>query len=160
MKPAIRDFNTSGPNIRAEHYTLEREALVQKGVRLVHKKRYFTIWAPRQSGKSTYFHLLADALRKEGYIPCWVNFENFTTSSLGSFLIKFSFAIKKYWQLDVSGMELSNIFNTIEAITDKKFVLIVDEIEGVNPEYFGQFLHCIRNLYFCAQKHNQAPSCI
>ncbi|MDZ7879736.1 MAG: hypothetical protein U5L45_18810 [Saprospiraceae bacterium] len=30
---------------------------------MVHKSRYFTIWASRQRGKSTYFRLLADDLR-------------------------------------------------------------------------------------------------
>ena len=44
-------FNTSGPNIEAEHYTLMRDNYIKKGVTLVNQKRYFTIWAPRQTGK-------------------------------------------------------------------------------------------------------------
>jgi hypothetical protein len=53
----MRSFNTSGPNILEKHYTLPRLALIEKGKRLVHDDRYFTIWAPRQAGKSTYFRL-------------------------------------------------------------------------------------------------------
>lgn len=153
MFTAKRYFNTSGPNIRAEHYTLERPIFIQKGLRLVHQKRYFTIWAPRQTGKSTYFKLLAEALSKQGYLPCWVNFENFATSSMEAFLESFSFAIQDYWGIDVAGLELSRIFNTIARITDKKLVLIIDEVEGINPEYFGQFLHGIRNLYHSRERH-------
>jgi predicted AAA+ superfamily ATPase len=63
----MRSFNTSGPNLPAEHYTLERSALIEKGVDLIRKKRYFTIWAPRQTGKSTYFRLLANTAQKEGF---------------------------------------------------------------------------------------------
>ena len=59
---SMRYFNTSGPNITAQHYTLMRPQLVAKGLDKVHKDRYFTIWAPRQTGKSTYFRLLADQL--------------------------------------------------------------------------------------------------
>ena len=61
----MRSFNTSGPNIPAEHYTLERSGLIARGVELIQKKHYFTIWAPRQTGKSTYFRLLADAAQEQ-----------------------------------------------------------------------------------------------
>jgi hypothetical protein len=153
MFTAKRYFNTSGPNIWARHYTLSRPAVVRKGINLVEDLRYFTIWAPRQTGKSTYFKLLAEALSKQGYLPCWVNFENFATSSMEAFLESFSFAIQDYWGIDVAGLELSRIFNTIARITDKKLVLIIDEVEGINPEYFGQFLHGIRNLYHSRERH-------
>ncbi len=51
----MRYFNTSGPNIIKEHYTLMRPELVAEGLSAVNQSRYFTIWAPRQTGKSTYF---------------------------------------------------------------------------------------------------------
>jgi predicted AAA+ superfamily ATPase len=63
----MRSFNTSGPNIIEEHYTLPRLDWVERGKEMVYKKRYFTIWAPRQTGKSTYFRLLDNTLRAEGY---------------------------------------------------------------------------------------------
>ncbi|MDQ1351349.1 MAG: hypothetical protein QG657_1651, partial [Acidobacteriota bacterium] len=58
IQTAKRYFNTSGPNIPTKHYTLYRADLVEKGIQLVKGERYFTIWAPRQTGKSTYFLLL------------------------------------------------------------------------------------------------------
>ena len=66
----MREFNTSGPNIPDRHYTLPRLDWVRKGKELIHKERYFTIWAPRQTGKSTYFRFLAEALQQEGYKVC------------------------------------------------------------------------------------------
>ena len=83
----MRSFNTSGPNIPAEHYTLPRLDWIEKGKALVHLKRYFTIWAPRQTGKSTYFRFLAEALQQEGYKVCHVNFEDFKEESKEDFLI-------------------------------------------------------------------------
>lgn len=55
----MRSFNTSCPNIPHEHYTVVRNDLIKKGIELVVSRRYFTIWAPRQTGKSTYFGQLA-----------------------------------------------------------------------------------------------------
>jgi len=34
----MRYFNTSGPNIQKEHYTLKRKELIKKGVSMVEKK--------------------------------------------------------------------------------------------------------------------------
>jgi AAA-like domain len=153
MRPAIRYFNTSGPNIRAEHYTLERPALVKKGMRLVHNKRYFTIWSPRQSGKSTYFRLLAEALMADGYNVCHINVEQFMSASLEDFLIYLRFELTRQWQIDFSDLSLANIFSKIGSISDQKMVLIVDEIEGVNPVYFSHFLHTIRSMYHSREHH-------
>ena len=82
----MRYFNTSGPNIVEEHYTLMRPQLIEKGLDKIHKNRYFTIWAPRQTGKSTYFRLLADSLETEGYKVAYVNFENFKDATLEAFM--------------------------------------------------------------------------
>ena len=78
----MRKFNTSGPNILKEHYTIIRKNIINKGIELVKEKRYFTIWAPRQTGKSTYFRLLASELEKDGYKVVHINFENYKTASL------------------------------------------------------------------------------
>ena len=149
----MRQFNTSGPNILAEHYTLPRLDLIEKGKDLVYRNRYFTIWAPRQTGKSTYFRLLATALEKEGYLVCHINFENYLKSSLSSFMERLVLTLEQAWDINFKGLELSQVFHKIEQIKDKKLVLIIDEVEGINPEYFGEFLHTIRNAYHSRETH-------
>ena len=150
----MREFNTSGPNILKEHYTIIRQNIINKGIRLVNKKRYFTIWAPRQTGKSTYFRLLANELEKDSYKVAHINFENFKTASLESFLYLFKMKLKEFWNVDFSKeTEISQIFNLIQEIKDKKFVLIIDEVEGINKKYFGEFLHSIRNVYHSRETH-------
>jgi hypothetical protein len=121
---------------------------------LVESKRYFTIWAPRQTGKSTYFGQLAKRLSKNGYKVAHINFENYKNASLGSFIYTLCVELKKQWMLDFSGeTELAKIFQLISEINDQKCVLIIDEVEGINPLYFGDFLHSIRNLYHSRQSH-------
>ena len=82
----MRYFNTSGPNILEKHYTIPRLDIVEEGAKKIYDERYFTIWAPRQTGKSTYFKLLADKLETEGYRVAYVNFENYREATLESFL--------------------------------------------------------------------------
>jgi hypothetical protein len=149
----MREFNTSGPNNITEHYTLARLALIEKGKKLVKKSRYFTIWAPRQTGKSTYFQMLAEVLEQEDYRVCYVSFENYKDGSMRAFLNELCARIEEYWGIDFSGYELQEIFTAISKIKDKKYVLIIDEVEGINPEFFGTVLHSIRNLYHSRTKH-------
>lgn len=149
----MRYFNTSGPNIVEEHYTLMRPELIEEGLDKIHKNRYFTIWAPRQTGKSTYFRLLADRLETEGYKVAYVNFENFRDEPLLAFLNNFHFHLYQFWGVDYSGLGLGDTFTEISKINDRKLVLIVDEVEGINSEFFGQFLHAIRNLYHSRMTH-------
>ena len=149
----MREFNTSGPNIPEKHYTLPRLDLVKKGKQLVYKDRYFTIWAPRQTGKSTFFRFLAGALEEEGYKACYVNFENFRHESKEDFLIRLKDALRDQWGIDFPQDTIAGVFQQIENIATEKCVLIIDEVEGINAEFFGDVLHAIRNAYHSREKH-------
>ena len=150
----MRYFNTSGPNISSQHYTIERKDLIIKGIQLVEKERYFTIWAPRQTGKSTYFGQLAQKLKEQGYKVAHINFENYKNASLNSFIYELAKNFKEYWNIDLrKETEIAKIFSLISEIKDAKFALIIDEVEGINSEYFGDFLHSIRNAYHSRQNH-------
>jgi len=150
----MREFNTSGPNIPRQHYTLMRTKQLEQGIKLVEKDRYFTIWAPRQTGKSTYFRQLAAELEKLDYKVAHINFESYRNASLESFLKRLTRHLKENWGVDFSKeKDISNIFELIENIRNKKCVLIIDEVEGINKEYFGDFLHSIRNAYHSREEH-------
>ena len=150
----MKHFNTSGPNIPERHYTIFRNNLIAKGEALVQQERYFTIWAPRQTGKSTFFLQLADKLVEQDYKIAQVNFENFRNASLPTFLYELSKHIHSGWGLDLNTeTELAGFFSRISENTTDRCVLIIDEVEGINPEYFGDFLHSISNLYHSSHKH-------
>jgi hypothetical protein len=150
----MRHFNTSGPNILPKHYTLLRPNIIKEGLSKVIDDRYFTIWAPRQTGKSTYFRLLADKLELQGYRVAHVNFENYKEASLEDFINTFSNELTRYWHHDFPVHSLQGIFQTIRNANDNKWVLIIDEVEGINPVFFGQFLHSIRNVYHNRNEHS------
>ena len=149
----MKKFNTSGPNIHSKHYTIKRIELINKGIELVEDERYFTIWAPRQTGKSTYFGQLAKALEKKDYKVAQISFEGYIKTSLKIFLEELTYQLNNFWNTKFIDTELSEIFNDISRIKDKKCVLIIDEVEEINPEYIGSFLHSIRRVYHSREKH-------
>jgi len=151
----MKRFNTSGPNIPEKHYTIERTNIIRRGVDLINDERYFTIWAPRQTGKSTFFRQMADKLVENGYKVAHINFENYKSASLDSFTYTLFGEIRNQWGIDFTKeKEISKVFQLISEHKDQKLVLIIDEVEGINPEYFGEFLHSIRNVYHSRQSHS------
>jgi hypothetical protein len=153
IEKIMRYFNTSGPNIIAKHYTLMRSQLVEEGLEKILDSRYFTIWAPRQTGKSTYFRLLLTVLEQKGYKVAHINFENYKTADMPSFLYELQSQLLKFWGYDWLGLTLQSTFSKISQIQDDKLVLIIDEVEGINPLFFGEFLHSIRNVYHSRAEH-------
>ena len=149
----MRYFNSSGPNVIEQHYTLMRSELVKKGLAKVHKERYFTIWAPRQTGKSTYFQLLTYQLEAEGYKVAHVNLENYINATLDSLLDELVVCLRYFWGIDFTGDTLQGIFTKISDMKDDKLVLVIDEVEGINPDLFGVFLHSIRSAYHSRSRH-------
>lgn len=153
IKKAKRYFNTSGPNIPEEHYTLGRQKLIDTGIEMVKNRRYFTIWAPRQTGKSTYFRLMAKQLETMGYDVLHTNLENYQNASEDVFLSFIASEFRRQLKITVKSGTIAGLHDELRELKEKKIVLIIDEIEGLNPDIFGQFLHTIRNLYHYRDDH-------
>ena len=149
----MRKFNTSGPNIPEENYTLPRLGLIESGKKLVHNNRYFTIWAPRQTGKSTYFRLLADALREEGYKVALVDCKHFGDMSIQGFLDVFHSTLQESWGITISSDSIVTTFNKISTIKTPKLVLIIDGVDNINPSFLGNFLISIRVVFHSRSDH-------
>jgi len=155
----MRTFCTEGPVDPRKNYFVPRTILVQKGLAKVEDWRYFTIFAPRQSGKTTYFQFLIDAILQEkpNWLPLWVSFESYGKLGEKAFLQSFS----RDLNLSLSRIQASEIlpevpswermkgnFLGLLAQGGKQGILVIDEVEGVkNPETLNAFLHLIRSIY-------------
>jgi hypothetical protein len=62
-----RFFNTGGPNNPADHYTLPVLARLPEVRKLIERKLYFVLHAPRQVGKTTTLMALGRELTAEGH---------------------------------------------------------------------------------------------
>jgi len=55
----MRYFNTLGPVNQTEHYVVSRRELITDLVMQIERGTYFTLYAPRQMGKTTLMRDLA-----------------------------------------------------------------------------------------------------
>lgn len=154
----MRVFNTSGPCDPDKHYTVMREALVAEGQKLVDDGRYFTIFAPRQAGKTTYFQLLFRQLQPDGYLPIWISFEGLHTIGRTKF-----YATMREYLLQELGNHNIDIAQPIEDQVDfQRFftqlpghvVLVIDEFEAIPDVALSELLHIFRAMYQRRQYHS------
>lgn len=92
-------------------------------------------------------------MEKNGYKVTHVNLENYKDATIKSLFNYLFRVIKNNWDVTLESESFSDLQNDIEKINDRKCVLIIDEIEGLNPALYGQFLHTIRNLYHSREAH-------
>ena len=74
----MRTFSTYGPVNPQDHYVVSRTEELADFIKRVKLGRYIVIFAPRQTGKTTFFQWALDALAAdtgETYFPIEVNFE-------------------------------------------------------------------------------------
>lgn len=156
----MRYFNTSGPCDPEKHYTVMREALVAQGAQLVAQGRYFTIFAPRQSGKTTYFQLLLRTLREKKFSPIWISFEGLKTLSREDFYRALNSrlalelrdqAINADFTIQ-SQLDLETFFKNLKEGTPP-IVLVIDEFEDIPDVVLSEVMHIFRSLYHKKQHH-------
>lgn len=156
----MRYFNTSGPCDPEKHYTVLREALVAQGTQLAEQGRYFTIFAPRQSGKTTYFQLLLRTLREKNFTPIWISFEGVKTLDRDGFyrvlndrlLLELREQEAAIDFLIESQIDLESLFKTLKD-TIAPIVLVIDEFEDIPDAVLGEVMHIFRSLYHKKQHH-------
>ncbi len=162
-----KEFNITGLCFPAEHYMADVSRKLARTYDLVELGKYFIIHRPRQYGKTTLLHSLADMLRKTGeYIVFNTSFEGigdviFTDEKIFApgfvrLLARYSTAYAPFltgWlESKVSGTknleDVSAVITEMAAQTDKKIVLIIDEVDkSSNNQLFVSFLAMLRSKY-------------
>jgi hypothetical protein len=152
----MREFNTSGPCNPSLHYTVMREELIAAGQEKVRKGRYFTLFAPRQSGKTTYFQLLLETLKDENFIPCWISFENLNTVSKEFFYQELNNQLHQELaelQIKKTITNQVDLVRFFEEIKTKSIVLVIDEFEGIPDVVLSEVMHSFRQMYHRKKYH-------
>ena len=168
----MKTFSTYGPVNPEDHYVVSRKTELADFINRVKQGRYIVIFAPRQTGKTTFFQWALDALitdRQETYFPIELNFEIYEDYNVSDFYpslyesiyeeIKCVFEKRGYVPSETLNRYLENTkltdhvamlrffqqFGTI--LGDEKLVLIIDEFDGIPSDAVGGFLHALRNIY-------------
>ncbi|RKZ80702.1 MAG: hypothetical protein DRR19_23180 [Candidatus Parabeggiatoa sp. nov. 1] len=152
----MREFNTSGPCHPALHYTVMREALIAKGFDKVRTGRYFTLFAPRQFGKTTYFQLLAEAVKKEGFTPIWISFDKLKTATKKAFYQDLNYQLHQRLAKHQIKNTIANQIDMVdffEQCKNQSLVLVIDEFEDIPDSVLTEMMHAFRQMYHQKQYH-------
>lgn len=170
----MRYFNIYGPVNENEHYVVPRTELVANLVAQIERGTYFTIYAPRQVGKTTLLRRLRDVLQeKSDYLPLSFTFEAFESVPVAGFLSAFSKDIVKGLttilhnqgdaratviqeklinNLPTDILALRDFFAQLaELLPNRRLVLIIDEFDGTPQEAISGLLQIWREIYLSYQ---------
>ncbi len=142
---------------------------------MVDQGRYFSIFAPRQSGKTTCFEDFCEKLEKDPmYIAIILGFEAYKSLDKSEFYrdVQEDLYSRLIRRLDVVGcpnldavkdfldsyqlkdhISFRIFFNKLHQIIDaKKIVIIIDEFDGIPISELENFLTILRKLYHQCKK--------
>ena len=162
-----KKFNITGLCFPQEHYMADVSKKLEQAYTMVENGDYFIINRPRQYGKTTTLYTLADTLRKTGdYIVLNTSFEGIGDIVFNDekvFSQGFVGILAKYASIYMPQTEkwllktapkihslkmLENMLTEFVNKTDKKVVLMIDEVDkSSNNQLFISFLAMLRNKY-------------
>ena len=167
----MRRFGTQGPVHPDKNYVVSRASELADFIRRVKEGRYIVIFAPRQTGKTTFFQRALDVFVGEepAYFPIPLNFEVYedcTPSVFYSGLYAdiceeienvfarrgevFSEALAEFLEnAEITDhLSMGRFFRRFSSfLGDQRVILIIDEFDGIPKEAVRGFLHSFRRIY-------------
>ena len=168
---ATKYFETRGPVDAAVNYVVSRKAELADFIARVKRGRYIVMFAPRQTGKTTFFRwALAELAAADAtYFPIQLNFEIYAGYPAARFYPHFAKklreAIERVFRTRNIAMppplaqflanaqiadrvEMLDFFEAVgQHLTDYRVVLLIDEFDGIPSEAVTGFLHSLRHIY-------------
>ena len=168
----MKTFSTYGPVNPKEHYVVSRAEELADFIKRVKLGRYIVIFAPRQTGKTTFFQWALEALAAdtaETYFPIELNFEVYEDYTAPDFYPSLYRRIcreitRVYQKRDAVPSEvlkqlledtkltdhvaMMEFFEQLgEILGDEKLVIIIDEFDGIPQDALRGFLRSLRSIY-------------
>ncbi|MCG9127012.1 AAA-like domain-containing protein [Candidatus Poribacteria bacterium] len=171
----MRRFGTQGPVHPDRNYIVTRTEEIDDFIRRIQDGRYIVVFAPRQTGKTTFFLRALEVLANPEsiYLTIQLNFEEYHNSHQSIFythlLQDIYDEIEKALQLRnerisnslqtyiddadlTEHISMRRFFMGLEKIIRKEYnieriILIIDEFDGIPEEAVTGFLHSLRRIY-------------
>lgn len=164
----FRTFNTSGLCFPERHYMVDPLQRLDEVEGLIKEGLYFTIHAPRQTGKTTYLYAMARKLNAgDKHIALVVSFEQagyrgISVNEANQLLITciYEGATEQlsdgYWPQNPEAKQSRSIKSYLKSWCDdqkKPIVLFIDEIDALMDEVLISVLRQLRDGYQSRPKH-------
>ena len=175
----MKTFGTEGPVSPKKNYIVSRTAELTDFIYRIKQGKYLVIFAPRQTGKTTFFQLALDMLVAEDptYFPIELNFEAYVDVEPADFYRNLVEDIREGivhnfqkrgstpTKALVSFLDTAEITDHLSMLRffqhlasllgNQKFVVIIDEFDGIPKTAVRGFLHSLRRIYLT----RSAPQC-
>ena len=167
----MRSFGTFGPVFPDKNYVVSRHDELRDFINRVKQGRYIVLFAPRQTGKTTFFRNAITTLKEQEteYLPIQLNFEKFVETNADRFYDAIGKDICKEINSAIKDREelprnqISKFLNSVtftdhvsladffddfgKLIKSIRLVIIFDEFDGIPPDALRGFLHSLRHIY-------------
>ena len=174
----MRRFGTQGRVYPDKHYVVPRTEEITDFNSRVREGRYIVLFAPRQTGKTTFFQMAMDILTAEdpNYFPIQLDFQVMRNGTPPIFYERLSELIYRNveYVLEKRGMKqvkelshffektplsdhfsMGSFFNELSKFLDnKKITLLIDEFDGIPQDVLSDFLYSLRHIYLAAELKN------
>ena len=174
----MRSFGTQGRVRPEQHYIVPRTEQVADFITRIRAGKYIVLFAPRQTGKTTFFRLALDRLVAEypTYLALQLNFEVYEDYSASGFYNhlyedireEIENAFQKRGEVPAAALtqflESSELTDHIAMrrfftrlaryLKNQRVVVIIDEFDGIPQAAVKGFLHALRHIYLA-----DAPQC-
>ncbi len=159
-------FNTAGLCFPGKHYVVDPLKRLKEVEQFIEKELYFTIHAPRQTGKTTYLYALARKLSAEKkYIALVVSFEqagyySITLEKANEILVDciYRAAIRQLPTSEIpkkpeNTLSIKNYLEDWTSSQEKPVVLFIDEVDALMDDVLISILRQLRDGYQGRPKH-------
>ena len=167
----MRRFGTQGRVSPDRHYVVPRTEEIADFITRVKDGRYIVLFAPRQTGKTTFFRLALDTLAAEDptYFPIQLDFQVMRNVSPPIFYDRFfqmirgqiEYVLQKIKMEQTEDLtqfleetQLSDHFSMLaffeqlaSLLIKQKIVLLIDEFNGIPQDTVSDFLYTLRYIY-------------
>ena len=167
----MRSFGTRGPVNPEQHYVVARTEELIEFIKRVKEGRYVVIFAPRQTGKTTFFYAAMDILSAEekNYLPIHLDFQAYKNLSPSDFYSNLTEDIREEIEntyhkrgevpsealrgfLDnttfTDNVSMLRGFKTLaRVLQNQQIVILIDEFDGIPQEVLSDFLYALRRIY-------------
>jgi len=167
----MRRFGTQGPVHPEKNYVVSRSAELDDFIARIKDGRYIVIFAPRQTGKTTFFRWSLDTLASEDttYFTIRLDFQVMRDISTTVFYERFLYMLRKEIEsvfqkrgktlsedltLFFDNIQLTDAFSMItffqqlsDFLQNSKVVIIIDEFDGIPQASVSDFLYALRHIY-------------
>ena len=173
----MRTFGTQGPVNPHDNYIVRRSKETADFIERIKNGKYIVIFAPRQTGKTTFFRAALATLTTEdpSYFPIQLDFQIQRNAAPAAFYAQLSYMIRSQIKFvfqkrgDVlpetltQFMENTRLTNHFSMMTffeqlgsllgHHRIVLFIDEFDGIPEAIVSDFLYALRYIYLSEEFH-------